>query len=492
MRIYLKVLVLSLIHNFVIAQITEFGFNKTILFENKELEVFISCRDTASIDQEDWLKLVFFNKGSNPIFITDAYYSINNVVVPLEGGKYIDAGRYGRGNQFELFYNFFDKDDPSSHKSEILISPKAELSTWNHITDLASVYIESNEGKVNVCAKFQINLTYDIKGKDRLLSNPGADFSFIWKSPSEINIEKLVRRLKGAMLHKSITTSNTYIIQKLFHNADIVQWISNVDLIDAILRREKWKGTSDNILFLSTLKERNAIPNVTLTSRYIKDLQNPTSSYFEELMYYWENALLNDLLYSKIDFWRVSTILESNAPYWSVDSGYTSRIYYYLKHNTSFDENMQPSEVNYTEWSKTVKLMSISRDRRIIDYLIPFLENEEEFKVIDWSRYRNHGFLPEGSKPDTITVRVCDVAFVSLIRAINQTEYQNYYVLFNQNFIEKVKPSSDYVYGRNFITYDLALAEKTIKLNPELKTKIKSYITDMGRFQFINLQKGSH
>ena len=91
--------------------------------------------------------------------------------------------------------------------------------------------------------------------------------------------------------------------------------------------------------------------------------------------------------------------------------------------------------------------------------------------------------MPGNAKPDTLKIRVCDVAFVSLLRAIGQTDYKTdakigtkyFGLVFKQEFIEN-QENSNGIYMFGSIDYDLSLAEKSIKLTPKSKAKIINYI----------------
>lgn len=140
--------------------------------------------------------------------------------------------------------------------------------------------------------------------------------------------------------------------------------------------------------------------------------------------HYWENDFLDDLLQC-LYAGSMIEVLEKNALAWSIKTENKAKVYTYLKKIYQFDTHLQPSQEAFNEWSYKVKGVAISRDTTFIRYLISYLNNETEYSVVDRSMEGAYGLPPKPPKNPRpipmVKIRVCDVAFVSLLRAIGQT-----------------------------------------------------------------------
>jgi hypothetical protein len=133
------------------AQVSEAEIVKTLLMENPDIEVYITCRATASIDQSDWLRFVIKNRSSHPLFIHDADCFLNEEITPARGKKYIDRGYYGSENKYFLLHCFFDKSNPSDRREGVEIPPFAELASWKYLVNYASALIEGRRKSGALC-----------------------------------------------------------------------------------------------------------------------------------------------------------------------------------------------------------------------------------------------------------------------------------------------------------------------------------------------------
>lgn len=187
---------------------------------------------------------------------------------------------------------------------------------------------------------------------------------------------------------------------------------------------------------------------------------------------------LDDLLNSELSWRNVHGTLEMNAKRWSENTDNTHKVYEYLAAHLSFDLNESVQPDKYEEWANNVKILATSRDNDVLRYLMTYLEDETEFKVKDWSAYRDFSALPRGAKPRITTLRLCDVAAVALIRALNQFEYE-YNNPMGSKFLSMIIRddilSPDVIKGlRKNLTVNihLHLFEREIRATPELKRKL--------------------
>src|SRR5688572_10855808 len=76
--------------------------------------------------------------------------------------------------------------------------------------------------------------------------------------------------------------------------------------------------------------KRNALPNQVLTKHYKEKLSSPVGGLDRELLYYWDNVLLHDVLASALSLNDVCNILEINADYWSCEVENKRSVFAYL------------------------------------------------------------------------------------------------------------------------------------------------------------------
>lgn len=485
---------LAIIYGNIHAQNTDPFFNKTILHENDDIEIFLSCRDTAGIDQEDWLKFSIKNKTAFPLIINAAEYSINEAP-PTTTSR---LGRYGRGDQYQLFHYYYNY--PSGQKNYFEIPPHSELSSWKMLTNTTSVLVELKHGdKTDLCPFFQSSVSYTINEKPVTLTNTGVSFCFYWKPYDQLSKEKLTARLRAALEDVQIHAVNSNVITYLSNKPELREMISSNEIVNVILKKNKLRADDIDILLLKELKSRGKLPNEKLTENYRALLRRDIREYPQQLIYYWDNALLDDLLQSKLHKNEIELVLEVNAPTWSVEAKNTAKVYEYLTSQTGFNTNLIPGKKNFKAWYDAVKLVSMSRDRRIIDYLVPFLDNKKAYIMEDWSKSMGTGFRPKQKKPDFVKIRVCDVAFVALLKASGQTNYNlktpglfreiplflvSYDKDGNQVDVQEIwgplslKPELLDLAQRTDDLFEIKLymAEKKIKLTPESKNRIMEYL----------------
>lgn len=491
---YILIIGFYIIFGRIHAQNTDPGFNKTILHQNDDIEVFISCSDTAGIDREDWLKFIIKNKTAFPIIINAAKYSINEAPQTATTG----LGRYGTGNQYQLFHYYHNY--PSNQKNYFEIPPHSELSSWKMLTNTTSVMVELRHGDRNdICPFFQSSVSYTINEKPVALTNAGISFCFYWKSYEQMSKENLTARLRTALEDVRIHPVNSDVITYLFNKPELREMVSSNEMVNVVLKKNNLRANDIDILLLNELKSRNKLPDIKLTENYSALLKHGVQEYPGQLIYYWDNALLDDLLQSNLPKWHIEMVLEANAPIWAAEAKNTAMVYEYLTAQTGFNTNLMPGKKNFKAWYAAVKSVSMSRDRRIVDYLVPFLDNEKACKIEDVSGSMGTRFRPKQKKPVFVEIRVCDVAFVALLKASGQTNYNletpglyeeiplglaSYDKQGNLVHLQEIwgplsiKPDLLDPEQRTADLFEIKLymAEKKIKLTPESKKRIMEYL----------------
>lgn len=452
--------------------------NELILQEDENVKITLLYFSNADIGDSDWLKIQIENKTELELEIAKASYSLDRKN-KLKSGEKIEIGKFGQGNKYDLI----TLSDYRNFRSKI--KPKSSIFGWKNLTNCASRSIDGQKNKENkICVLFKLDFRYKLKQEEFNLLCDNKEFCFEWTNSEFVSEGKLENRLKEIILNPHHRSVNTYVLKDLMTKENIVSKISTEDLIQGVLLREKMINVDENILFLIELSKRNVISNTKIINSFRRRLKRLNKTYGAvslELQYYWDNSLLGDVLNSKLDWFRVHKILEVNAEYWSVNIRNTKKVYKYLAKSLNFEKIDYLHVDNIRKWSNNVKIISTSRNPDFLNYLSFFLDDETEFILEDWSKYPDTGITISTFKPDLITMRVCDVAFVSILRALNQFEFNlisevgiKYHSvkivgdILPKDTINKIErlPSKDK-------DISLTLFDSYIKLTPELKKKVK-------------------
>lgn len=458
-------------------------YNSTTIFKNKDIQIVLECRDTADMGQPDWLKLRFINHSRHPILILGGHYAINREFALENGEIGLNYGDLGTGHFSELLDNFNDLQQSSNNDKAVVLDPNKELVTWKHLTNYASAIISQKDKIENHKHLFELNLDYKISSQKKEIKQVGEKFSFHYIPDRLLSSIQLVKRLQEVLIQeKYASTPRTYIIHHLMEMPEIAAQIPSIDFVNAILSRQIDRA-SESTMFLMELKKRNALPDSRLTERYRQDLKGAQSRYWSEQVNYWDDDMLDDLLKSNLGYFGICSVLEINVNSWSNSLEKRDKVYQALTKILAFDLITLPDSSNFAEWSRDIKWMSVSRDKRIIDYLVELLDNETTFSIADWSQYRHMGVIPTDPKPEILKTRICDIAFVSLLRAIGQTdcskhtnfETNSFWITFKEEFLGEQELFMGFPKFRS-CNVDLHLAEKHLKLTPETRTKIKNHV----------------
>ena len=157
----------------------------------------------------------------------------------------------------------------------------------------------------------------------------------------------------------------------------------------------------------------------------------------DDLQFYWDNTLLEPLLNSKLYVNSIASILELHSENWSDDPKSQQQIFDFLQSKFNINLEAPIDEVNFKDWYRNIKYLATSRHPSLYPYLKSLLGDERFFPVQDWSQIGSRKIIKESDrdKAKTIYIRVCDVAFVAMLRYTNEIKYTNAFVR------KKVKPT---------------------------------------------------
>ncbi|MCD4793813.1 MAG: hypothetical protein K8R54_11295 [Bacteroidales bacterium] len=475
MKKYIIISSLLLISFWVNAQSQNNELNKLLICEDKNIGFSLIYQSVADIGDTAWMRLQIINKSDKVIKLNEIDYSINKEKQLKDGEKYIDYGEYGRGSRSFLMHYYYELQNTSNYP-DITIKPYDSIFVWKYMANYASVLIDTErEVKKEICALFNLKATYEIKKRERSIKSKNIPFCFQWIYSKNVPNSKLIKRLKDVILNPHWEWVNSGIIKVLMSKSEIIAGISTNDIIEGVIKRKNVHTDSETIHLLSELKKREIISNSILTEHF-REMINNNNRVSNVLKYYWDNSLSDDLLDSKTNLFNMTVILELNSKYWRDNEKIKQKIYSYFTKMYEFDKNADLDPEKLKEWAYMVKVISISRHPEIIEYLRLYLNNEFEFNIEDWSKYSHCGSLPDGAKPDLIPVRVCDVAFVSLLRAYNQFDFEQTGKFYEIKIKDEILTAED-IKKLNSISKNiyLKLFEKELKLSNKLKAKILNY-----------------
>lgn len=466
--------------------------NRFTILEDKNIEVTLLCYETASIDKDDWLKLVIKNKSKSVINILKADYSLFENLTTENGNPY--EKNYVSADRIQLIYSFYESGNIPANKISSEINPGEELSCWKYLTNAASISLPADGNEKEMCPQFKFFLNYAIRDESIELNNPGTRICFKWNPETIISKTLLAGRLKRAIKDVYARSPNAELIKHLLKKPEVVALVSNKELEKGILGFAANSKDTEMLPLLQELKNRNAAPTPELTEIFRKDLSQSQKRYWHALQFYWDNTLLDTLLASGLNNYEVTHILDIHAADWSKSDKNCQKVYDTLANKTGFNNYMEFDSAKLTEWRSRVKLMAVSRDKRIIDHLAKLLDNEQTFLVEDWSQYALYGMLPKDAKPEMLRFRVCDIAYLSLLKATGLTEFSflqmdksNFFLIsldkawLADNPADSVK-FKFHAYEDKFRfminAYDGIAAEKLVNLTPTLKANMKKYLEE--------------
>lgn len=452
---------------------------KILLAEDENIVIYLHHYEVADLGDSDWLKIEFRNKTNSQIKEVSTEYSINNYKEEINGKPQINIGTYGSGNEADLIHFYIDLPNANDQKAVATIEPKKSMYAWKFITNYASVLLDNRKLISNeIEALMYLSFEYKIKENEYLLRCDNKQFKFKWTNSDNIIESKLENRLREIVLNPHYRWVNSYVAKDLMNKENIVSKISSEELIQGIVLRNNVMSHEENKLFFLELKKRNKIPNNKITTSFKERIKNKTNDVTRELSYYWDNALIDDLINfspkSKSLF--VSNAFELNSKAWKQDTILKNKVYQYLLKSTNFDTEQELKKDKIKNWADNVKRISIARCNKFNLYLETFLDDETEFIIEDWSKFRGRSALRKGESPDSILVKVCDVAFVALLRNLDQFESTDYYKMEIKNDVLS-KEIIDKIIKNGFLrNINLQYFEKHIKLTTELKNVIRRQI----------------
>lgn len=470
------------------------GWNKVQLAENEHIELILHHYAKADLADKDWLKIEFKNKTSNPITIEEIDYQIDQVSVGQN-----NYGIYHRASKYDLLHFYYDLKDP--YQKNTNIDANSSLFAWKHLSNYTGTSIDQiiNIDQL-VCVDFNIDFEYQLENNKYEIVCKQKKFCLDWKDANDVNERKWVKRLRELIDETHHGSVNNTIMTHLMERPKILEKISTKKLIKGILSRNG-ENSEQSVLLLKELRNRNKIPNKKLTEYYRGKIKADVWEVIGELGYYWDSNLTDDLLIhwdSKFAKENIldseeffietkQTIFEVNSQHWKTDTSVANRYFRTMK-KIQLQKPPIADSLKMVQWTSHMKELAISRSRDFIDYIKPFLDDESEFEIelpIGLTSRPGHYFK---SKKIKHKVRICDVAFVALLRALDQIDLQldnhfsfrshSFPVVVKYDILEKKHISSLEQKFHNFFldSTNMHRFELYLKLTPEYKKKVLEMI----------------
>lgn len=458
---------------------------RVILAEDQNIRVDLYYSERADVTLVDWLRIEIENKSTSPLIIKGGRYKIGRDVSRKDGEKYIADDQLGSSSVFSLLYSGLRGGISMQDLGEdFTISPLSVISGWRELSSYASVSLDGDRSDAGqVSGYVQIEISYVHQGRLSDLNSQQKNFYFNWTKKNAISKTALAERLQYEVLNPAFGSGTWGILRNLMWDNEIAEKVGTEELIQGVIRRKRLVNPQEVNPLLIELQNREAIPDIRLTEHYREKilLGNPDGYLLNELRNYWDNSLMRDLFQSRVKS-SLPLILELHSNYWSGNNDYVEDVYSHLRETINFDFDEEVTEENFKHWARCIETMSISRSPRIIDYLKGFLSDERHFYVEDWSKYTHYGYVPKTAKPDLKEVRICDVAFISILRAFNQFEFQALQIesgaFYTRSEVKTEildKATADSIRGLVSPYIGLGKLDSELKLTSEFYEKIMNY-----------------
>ncbi len=463
------------------------------LIEDENILLQLNIKDQSSFIDSQWFSFILTNKSNNRLSIETLDYNINTFSEDENGNSLFNKGIFGSGSKFDLIHYFHNSNDLASDEKAFHLKPNEKLEFWKYAVSKASLTIETMLVKSEeICALIEVDFQYKIEGSKSSLLHNEEVMCTNWNKRNRLESNQIAQFFKYIIKEPSLRNMYTPYLSLMTEMREILDIIDEQIIVDGIISRKNQSNNSERVLLLKALQYKEALANNNLKEHYRNCIQDKYCYWEPDFYIYWNNELLEVFLESKVFANTKATLLEMHSEEWSDSDTLKNIIYNYLVSAYNFDFNQEINKINFTNWYNKIKNLSVSRHSNVIDYLIPLLENKTFYPIEDWSNFDSRKIISENDKDKAkiIYFRVCDVAFVSLLRALDQIQLKNIFTRNKLNpelyidkkwrgFNENAKKSIRIVKPYTVLSPNLKMAEKYYYLDQEnikaLNLLIKQY-----------------
>ena len=417
-----------------------FGYSqktKTVLIDDDIASLTMWVKDGASLADADWLYFELRNQSSEQLSLEKLDMSINTFEENESGEQELRKGAWGTAKKYELIHWFHDQHNMVQADRKFKLRPQSSISFWKAPSSRAALAIETSiVASEEVCALIEFQLNYKINGILKELSHEDF-FCTQWTKMTQVDRDALTKRFVDAIEDVHIQEQQVNYLSLLTDLHPVLLPLPDSLIVDGIIQRKHIKNSKERLLLLRGLEIKESIEQDRLRDHYLNCMTDPNCQWEDDLQFYWHNDLFQALKESALYINQKAMLLELHAKHWKNDPAFRNDVFNYLQSEYKIDFSEEITENNFEEWHNKIKYLAISRHDTLVPYLKNLLSDQRFFPIEDWSQIGSKKIIKEEdrSKMKTLHFRVCDVAYVALLRCLNQITVYNDFVR------KKVKPS---------------------------------------------------
>jgi|GEM_PF-763457 len=461
------------------------------LLDNDEIKLSFLYHEEANISKKDWLKFKLRNKTGKNLYFKSINYSINTFEINSANERILKEGALGRSKMYNLlpYYHNLKKINPED--KFFILPAKKEIEFWKYASNTAGAIIENSISKdQEICGLIEFELEYGLH-KDILDNYLSEDvFCINWKTQSSLNPHLIAQHLEEKISDVTERKINSAIINTLSLNEKAVDLLTVDTFASGIVQRAYSKNTSERLALLKSLNKLDGFENDKIVSHYKNCMYDKKCECRDDLKFYWSNKLLDTLLSSPLFINEKIKILEIHSTYWHKNKNFIDRYFQTVLSTMDFDFEYVPNQDGFKKWYYKIKSLASTRHPKVINYLADLLDDETYLKIEDWSNKKNK-LVSKKDKPKIIKLRICDVAYVGLLRALNKVDVVKNFEGFkySQNvYIEKkwrgndpstpggIRLKNPYL----LLPLNLSMGEKFYYLDAEKKLEMRKLLRRYG------------
>jgi len=462
------------------------------LISNDEIKLTLEHHTEADLSKKDWLKFKLRNKTNKKLYFENINYSINTFEINKNNERELKPGALGRSKMYNLLPEYHNVKKITADNKFYELPAKKEITFWKYASNTASAILEKSLSKSQeICGLMEFKVEYGLHEDLVDIYNGEEAFCFNWINSTDINPKLIANHLEEKISDVTQRKINSAIINTLVLNESVINQITVDTLIYGIEKRGYTQNKSERMALLKTLDKRNGFENDRIISHYQTCMYDKNCEWIEDLKYYWNNKLFDTLISNSLFINEKIKILEIQSADWRKNDDRKNKLFKKVISTMDFDFNYVPDQDGFSKWYNKVKKLASTRHPEVIKYLSGLLDNETFLKIEDWSGQKNKRIITNRDKAKIINVRICDVAYVGLLRALNKVDIEKKFegfkysqsVLIDEKWRGSNEANSDGIRLKNAYTLlplNLSMGEKYYYLNFTNKLEIRKLLRRYG------------
>ena len=409
------------------------------LVEDNNIKLTVEMNAKSSIAVEDFIRFELSNKSGKELFLNTLDYRLDGFEESEDQqNNTIVESKFGSGTKYDLIHWFLDQKDLSKASQKFSLKAKEKIAFWKYPSNKAAIAIESSlSGSEEFCALLNVNLVYSDAKMNKSRLETEEVICTDWVKATQTDTKDLVSRFTSMLKDEYYQSVHGSMIALLIQFREVLEATDIKEIYEGIIGRKDQIISSERILLLKALEYLDALDGQELIDHYEECMKDKYCQWRDDFQVYWSNELIDELFNSRLFVNEIALLLELHSAHWKHDEKLRKRVYEFLKPRYGIDMEARIEKDNSKDWYNKIKYLSVGRDPELIEYLIPLLDDIRLFQVEDWSAVGGRKIIKDSdvNKRKVLYIRVCDVAFVSLLRILDQAEIRNDFVR------NKIKPS---------------------------------------------------